>query len=185
MPATAPRRRFLRTLPAVWGFLGVALLLGFAIYRLAPLAGVALRSPLSTGQWLALIAFVLFMAYSEGYRGFQKAFSPRVAARCRYVRDHPTFLRVAFAPLFAMAFFDAPRRRRITAYALTGGVILLVVIVQRLEQPWRGIVDAGVVFGLSWGLLATTIFWLQAMTRDVFAVSPEVGRDGEPGAEPT
>ena len=161
-------------LGALWALAGITFLLGFAIYRLAPLAAVALKSTLTVWQWVVLVVFVLFMAYSEAYRGFQKAFSPRFAARCRHLRRHPTFLRVVLAPFFAMAYFDAPRRRRIAAYALTIGVILLVVLVQRLDQPWRGIVDAGVVVGLAWGLAATIIYWVLAMTRSTFDFSPEV-----------
>lgn len=172
--APDPRPSFWGVVGALWALVGIFFLLGFAIYRLAPLAAVAIRSSLSWWQWVILGVFVLFMAYSEAYRGFQKAFSPRFAARCRYLREHPTFLRVVLAPFFAMAYFDAPRRRRIAAYALTLGVIGLVVIVQRLHQPWRGIVDAGVVVGLAWGLAATVVYWVLAMTRKTFDVSPEI-----------
>jgi hypothetical protein len=168
------RHSFWGWVGAIWGFAGVALLLGFAIYRLTPLAVTALEMPLTGLQWTVLVVFVLFMAFSEGYRGFQKAFSPRVAARARYLRANPTPTRVLLAPFFCMAYFDAPRRRRIAAYALTLGVILLVVLVHQLDQPWRGIIDAGVVIGLAWGLLATFVFWIQALTRPEFGVSPEV-----------
>lgn len=161
-------------LGALWGLGGVLLLLGFAIYRLTPLAVEALKSPLTAIQWVALVAFTIFMAHSEGYRGFQKAFSPRVAARAKHLRDEPTFIRVLLAPFFCMAYFAAPRRRRIAAYALTTGVILLVVLVQRLDQPWRGIVDTGVVIGLGWGMLATLVYWFRAMRGDELPVPAEV-----------
>lgn len=171
---TRTDRTFWGRVGALWGFLGVALLLGFAIWRLAPLAWTALTSSLSVLQWIALVVWVLFMLVAEGYRGFQKAFSPRVAARCRHLSDHPTALRVATAPIFAMAFYAASRRRRIAAFALTTGIILLVLLVHRLEQPWRGIIDAGVVLGLAWGLVSLVVFWIQAMTQDTFFASPEV-----------
>jgi len=175
MPDNAQTRgTFWGWVGALWGGLGVSLLLGFAIWRLAPLAWTAVHMDLSVFQWIALVIWVLFMVMAEGYRGFQKAFSPRVAARCRYLRDHPTVLRVLTAPIFAMAFYAAPRRRRIAAFALTTGVILLVLLVHQLEQPWRGIIDAGVVLGLAWGLVSLAIFWVQAMTQDEFSASPEV-----------
>ncbi len=161
-------------LGALWGVGGVLLLLGFAIWRLAPLAGEALRSPLTVVQWVVLVVFAIFMAHSEGYRGFQRAFSPRVAARAKHLRDQPTFLRVALAPFFCMAYFAAPKRRRIVAYSLTAGVILLVVLVQRLDQPWRGIVDVGVVIGLGWGMLATILYWVRAMQGHELPVPAEV-----------
>ena len=161
-------------LGAFWGLGGVLLLLGFAIYRLTPLALEALKSPLTVVQWVVLVGFTLFMLHSEGYRGFQKAFSPRVAARARHLRDNPTFIRVLLAPFFCMAYFAAPRRRRIAAIALTVGVIILVIIVQRLDQPWRGIIDTGVVLGLGWGALATLVYWLRAMNGKPMPVPAEV-----------
>jgi len=47
------------------------------------------------------------MLYSEGYKGFQKGYSPRVAARGHYLRDHSTLLRAILAPLFCMGFFHS------------------------------------------------------------------------------
>ena len=38
----------------------------------------------------------------------------------------------------------------------------LVALVRRLDQPWRGIIDAGVVVGLAWGLAALWIFTARA-----------------------
>jgi len=35
-------------------------------------------------------------------------------------------------------------------FAGTAAIVVLVLLVHRLEQPWRGIVDAGVVTGLTW-----------------------------------
>lgn len=172
--ATTPRPSIAGWIGALWGLGGVGLLLGFAIYRLTPLGLEAVRSELSTLQWVALVGFTIFMLYSEAWKGFQKAFSPRVAARCRHLRDHATPWRVLLAPFFAMAYFAAPRRRRIASYALTTGVILLVILVQQLDQPWRGIVDVGVVLGLTWGLVATVVYWVLAMTRETFPHDPEV-----------
>lgn len=161
-------------LGALWGLAGVLLLLGFALYRLAPLAVEGLGTARGLLQWGFVAVFTAFMAYAEGFKGFQKAFSPRVAARARHLRDHPTAARVLLAPFFCMAYFAAPRRRRIAAYALTAGVIALVVLVQRLQQPWRGLVDTGVVVGLGWGFLATVLFGARALAADVFAHPPEI-----------
>ena len=60
---------------------GVLLILADAIWRLLPKAIEALSGPLSTIEKVGLVAVVFFMGAIEGYRGFQKAFSPRVAAR--------------------------------------------------------------------------------------------------------
>jgi hypothetical protein len=161
-------------LGAAWGAVGVLALLGFAVYRLAPKALAAYEGGLSKGQWVVAGLFCVFMAYSEGYRGFQDRFSPRTAARIRYLRDRPRLLHTILAPLFAMGYFHATRRTKITAYALSGGIVLLVSLVHLLEQPWRGIIDAGVVLGLGWGIATLTWSVARALTQPVFEVSPQV-----------
>ena len=96
-----------------------------------------------------------FMAWSEGWRGFQLRFSPRVAERAMLIRAAPTASRVIFAPLFAAGFFGGSRREQIGACVGTVAIIVLVIVVHHLDQPWRGILDAGVVAGLTWGVVAT------------------------------
>ena len=162
----------------VWGALGVFGILVFPIYRLAPRALAAYDGGLTPGQWLLAGLTCVFMAYAEGYRGFQTRFSPRTAARIRYLRDRPNVTHSLFAPLFSMGFFHAARRTKITAYGLSVGILILVVLVQRLDQPWRGIIDAGVVLGLSWGVLSLGWSIAQALTRPSFDVSPEVPTPG-------
>lgn len=149
-------------LMAAWGVLGVLAILGQAIFRLGALALEPLRdgSVLTGGQIALYIGWTVFNAYAEGYRGFQRAFSPRVVARAVHLGRHPTPLRVLLAPLYCMALFGATRRRLIVAWVMLGGIALLVTLVRQLPQPWRGIVDAGVVVGLLWGVVV--IVWLFA-----------------------
>src|SRR5574341_1485783 len=71
---------------ALWGVSGVLLLLGSAVYRLGPLAVDAFSYDFLWYHWTCLLCVVFFMAYAEGYVGFQQRFSPRVAARARYHR---------------------------------------------------------------------------------------------------
>jgi len=160
---------------AIWGALGVCSLIGFAIFRLLPKADYAVSHGLTTGQWLFTLGFALFMAYTEGYRGFQQKFSPRTAARVRHIRENPTAIRILLAPLFAMGYFDATKRTKIVAYAITLTVTALVIVIQYLAQPWRGIIDIGVIVGLSWGLITLMISIAAALTQDRYEVSPEVG----------
>lgn len=166
-------------LGAIWGFSGVVALLGYAIWRLAPRASEAIQGGLSVGQWGLLVVFAGFMLFAEGYRGFQKKFSPRTAARVRYLNDHPTSLRVLFAPFFCMGYFYATRKTKITAIALTLGIFLLVLLVSFLSQPWRGIIDFGVVLGLSYGIVSFAAFTVKACFGNEFPHSPEV--PGEQG----
>ncbi|HWR71722.1 MAG TPA: hypothetical protein VN604_00980 [Nitrospirota bacterium] len=166
------------TFGALWGVFGVLLLLGGAVYRLAPLAVEAFTHELAWYHWSGLLLFVLFMAYAEGYVGFQQRFSPRVAARARYLKANPRNIVVLFAPFFCMGYFHTTRRRQITSLSLTVGIIILVILVRFLPQPWRGIVDAGVVAGLAWGLLSLLIFSVQAFRKEPFPYSPEVPEEG-------
>lgn len=164
------------TLGAIWAVLGLTLILGIPIYRLGVKALEAweVKATWTVWHWVALAASLLFMGYSEGYKGFQKAFSPRAAARTRTVRDAPTWARVLFAPLFIMCFFDATKKRLIVAYVLTLMIIGFVVLFHFIPNEWRGILDAGVVLGLSWGLVSYFVYLLPALSRATFGVDPEV-----------
>ena len=71
------------------------------------------------------------------------------------IRAAPTAARVILAPLFAAGYFGGSRREQIGACLGTIAIVLLVIVVHRLDQPWRGILDAGVVTGLTWGMVAT------------------------------
>jgi hypothetical protein len=161
-------------LGAVWGVLGISLLLGSAIYRLTLVALDTFTYTLTPLQWAFLLVFLLFMLYFEGYRGFHLSFSPRVAARARYLTDNPHVGHSLLAPVFCMGFFHTTRRRMITSSALTLMIISFVVIVHGLAQPWRGIIDIGVVAGLAWGLVTILFFATTAFTSDGFEHSPEV-----------
>lgn len=114
------------------------------------------------------------MGYSEGYKGFQKSFSPRVAARANYLRDHATWIRAIFAPAFCMGFFDSTRKRKIVLWVLLIAVTSFVILFQFIPQPWRGVLDLGVVFGLSWGLIATLVFFFKYWLGDDSNADPEI-----------
>jgi hypothetical protein len=162
---------------AAWGIGGVCLLLVYALYRLSEMAMNAFVIDFQWYHWVLLIANTLFMAYSEGYKGFQLAFAPRVAARARHLIHHPRLLHVLLAPLFCMGYFHTTRKRLIAAYALFFGILGLILIFQQLDQPWRGILDVGVLVGLSWGLVSLVWFSFQAMVAESFQHSPETPLD--------
>lgn len=150
---------------ATWGVAGVLVLLGQAIYRLTPLALEPLRTGMSGFQWALYVGWTIFNAYAEGYRGFQRSFSPRVVARAVHLARHPTPLAVVLAPLYCMALFQASRRKLITAWVLLVVIVTIIVMVRMAPQPWRGIVDAGVVVGLSWGAVSIVVLFLRAVLR--------------------
>ncbi len=162
------------TLGTIWGIGGVLLILGSAVWRLAPVGREALDYPLGTRHWIFLAVWIALMLWSEGYRGFHRNFSPRVAARARYLRDHPHPLHLTLAPLFCFGFLHATRRRRLTSTAVVLGIFLLVVAVRRLPQPWRGLIDIGVALGLVAGIASVVYFAVRALGAQELPVSPEV-----------
>lgn len=161
--AHIPRVRPAGLIGLVWGLGGVLLLLGQAIARLAPLAVEGLSTPLAGWQWGITFVWVVGMAWSEGYKGFQRAFSPRVVGRAFHLARNPRPLHVLLAPLYCMGLVHATRRRAIASWILLATMATLVVLVRQLPQPWRGIVDAGVVVGLVWGVVAIGGFFVRAL----------------------
>ncbi len=158
----------------IWGFVGIAFIFGNAIVRLGAIGFDTFLFSLSWYHWVALSVSVVFMGFAEGYKGFQRGYSPRVAARLLFLRDNVTPARFILAPLFCMGFFDIKRKRMIVSYCLLLGILLLVQLVHMLDQPWRGIVDLGVVVGLTWGSTSIILFTLKAFFSDRFEHSPEM-----------
>jgi hypothetical protein len=158
----------------VWGIAGVLLLLGDAVYRLLPVALELGEHVLSAAQVAILVGWIATAAFAEGYRGFQKQFSPRVVARAVHLGAHPRPLHVVLAPLYCMGLLHATRRRLVTSWTLTLAIVALVLFVRQLPQPWRGIVDAGVVVGLTWGACAIIVYTLRALRGHVMPVPPDV-----------
>ncbi len=161
-------------LGALWGIAGFSWFLGYAILRLLPIALETFAYPLRWYHWVALGINLIMMAYLEGYRGFQKGFSPRMAARAKYLAHHPKPLPVLLAPLYCVGYFQTSRKRQRTVIWLTIAIVLFVLVIRLLDQPWRGIADAGVVVGLTWGVVSLLIFTTLAFTSADFDYSPEV-----------
>ena len=152
----------LRQLGFFWGIAGVILLLSSAVMRLSPRIVELQNFSLGYQHWLLVLVFVPWMAWAEGYRGFHKAFSPRVVARANYLREGGHPLLSVLAPFFCMGYFHATRKRKIVSWTVTGGIVVLILLVRLTPQPWRGIIDAGVVLGLTLGILSLLYYFFQA-----------------------
>jgi hypothetical protein len=159
-------------LGALWGGFGVVAILVYAIWRITPHAWQAIEAGMNIWQWLILIANVVFMAWSEGYRGFQTRFSPRVAARTLHLQRNPGIITVLFAPLFVIGYFHADRRSLWQAWIGTLAIVVLVLLVHQMPQPWRGILDAGVAVGLSWGLVSFLVSLQQTFASGEYKRNP-------------
>ena len=161
-------------LGALWGLTGVSLILGWAIYRLTLIGLAGWDVAWGPVHWAAFAVWMLIMAVGKGYFALHRGWSPRMAARIRYLDEYPDLLRVALAPLFCLGFFHAPRKRILISLGMVAVMIGLVLSVSGLDQPWRGIIDLGVSAGLTWGLVAMWGFTFLAFTDPDFSRSPEV-----------
>lgn len=121
------------------------------------------------------LGWVALNAYAEGYRAFQLRFSPRVVVRAHHLARHPHPIHVALAPLYCMALIHATRRARIVAWSTVTMIVGFVLTLRLVPQPWRGIVDGGVVVALGWGILAIVVLFARSLiTARLPAVPSEV-----------
>ena len=133
---------------------------------------------LSALQLAALLFSVIYMAYAEGYKGFHLGFAPRVVLRAHYLHSNPRLRHILLAPLFCMGYIHATRKRQILSIGLTIMIIGFIIVARMLPQPWRGILDAGVVVGLSFGICSIAYFMMVAVQRrETISVSTEVPGD--------
>lgn len=159
-PENATRRPLRAKLIASFGIAWIAVLLGEAGYRLTPIALEPWRDgSLTPALKVVWVVWFLVNAYFEGYRGFQQRFSPRVVGRAAYLGDHPTVLRIVLAPFFCLSMFHARRAQLIFRWTFVTALYTLIYFVRLLPQPWRGILDGGVVIALVWGLGAVFYFF--------------------------
>ena len=160
-------------MPALWGIAGVLALLGNAIYRLTPYAVELARLRLDAVQITVLVGWVAFNAYAEGYRAFHRMFSPRVVARARTL-DNAPWLHKLLAPIYCMGLFHATRKRLLVSWTVTLAIIGIVIVVRALAQPWRGIIDAGVVVGLAIGVVSIIYHYLRALAGHAMPVPADL-----------
>ena len=161
-------------LVSLWGILGCCAIFVRAIWTLTPVALHPIEQGMTTLQWVAWSGWVVFMIYSEGYRGIHLKFAPRVVVRALHLGRRPRLLHVLFAPLFCMGLFHATRKRLIVSWCVIGGITLLVIGVRQLAQPWRGIVDAGVVIGLVLGAVSILYHTARGFCGHEPAISPDL-----------
>lgn len=152
------------SLTSVWGIAGIVVLLGNTIRRLVDIVAEGLSThPVAGWQWLLLLVWVVFMAWTEGYQGFQKGYSRRVVIRALQLSSEPAILPRLLAPAVCMGLLFAPRARLMFSWTLVLGITALVLAMRLVPHPWRAIIDAGVVAGLSWGLIAIVAYFMNAM----------------------
>lgn len=165
-PARLTRTKLLGATAAVWGIGGLLLILIYAVIRLVPIASESRHYALDWTHWSALGANTLLMAYMEGYRGFQKSLAPRVVSRARELSQRPSITGAIFAPAYCYGILHAPAREIVARTALIAMIVAFIFGMRMLDNPWRNLLDVGVVVGLSWGIVAICVNGWQAMRGD-------------------
>jgi hypothetical protein len=161
-------------------------MLGEGIYRLARTAIENLAgTELTTGQMAFGAAWMVFIVYVEGYRAFQKRFSPRVVARALHLAEHPRPLHVILAPLYVMALLHTTRRRLIGSWILVAGIVAVILLVRALPPVWRALIDAGVALALAWGTAVMIAYFAKGLAGHPMPVGPDLpGEDVARAARP-
>lgn len=71
-----------------------------------------------------------------------------------------------------MGLFHATKKRMIVSWSVTLGVAGIVAAVKKLPYPWRNIVDAGVVAGLTWGCISILVHYIKALATGKSPADP-------------
>lgn len=156
----------LKGLISFWAAGGVVMILARAMKRIVPIALEPFGAgavPLSSFQLVSYIGMCLWFAYVEGYKGFQLKFSPLVVSRSQTLSPSSPIHHLLLAPLYAMGLFHATKKRKIVSWSVSLGVGTIVALVKRLPYPWRNIVDAGVICGLTWGSVSIGWNWVKVV----------------------
>ena len=122
----------------------------------------------------AYVLTCLWFAYVEGYKGFQRKFSPLVVSRSLTLHPRSPPHHLLLAPLYSMGMFHATKKRVIVSWSVTLGVAALIAGVKRMPYPWRNVVDAGVVVGLSWGMLSILVCYVMACIKGESPTDPSL-----------
>eukprot|EP00560_Eucampia_antarctica_P006821 CAMPEP_0197828944 /NCGR_PEP_ID=MMETSP1437-20131217/5436_1 /TAXON_ID=49252 ORGANISM="Eucampia antarctica, Strain CCMP1452" /NCGR_SAMPLE_ID=MMETSP1437 /ASSEMBLY_ACC=CAM_ASM_001096 /LENGTH=203 /DNA_ID=CAMNT_0043430371 /DNA_START=258 /DNA_END=869 /DNA_ORIENTATION=+ len=165
-------RSLTNVVASLWSVTGVMMILLKSVKRIAPIAMEPFQggtfAPLTPFQLGSYTAMCLWFAYVEGYKGFQTKFSPLVVARSFTLygagkNANTPIHHVLLGPFYAMGLFHSTKKRKIISWSVTIGVAMIVALVKKLPYPWRNIVDAGVVVGLTWGTCSIGLEWIKAM----------------------
>ncbi len=147
----------MKNLILIYSIGGVIAIFSSAIYRLYPHVQESISYEFSILNWIILALYLLVMIVGKGYFALHRGFVPRVINRSELLVENGTFIDRLLAPLYCMGFFKAPKKRLIISYSMLFLIITFIVSASKISQPWRGIIDLGVVIGLSLGILSLLI----------------------------
>ncbi len=155
---SSPKLSIFKISLGIWAIVQVVSVLLNALKRLYPIAAQPfIQKDMLPLHWVLYVSWTLYMLYAEGYKGFQLKFAPLVVSRAFSLSQNLTIINCLFAGPYSMGLFGASRKRMIVSWAITIGVFALVILVKMLPYPYRSIIDAGVVAGLSYGTLSILV----------------------------
>ena len=144
---------------------GVAALFVEAILQLGRRGVEAIRSGLEPLEWAGLVLLVVAFVYGEGMRALARRWVPATIARAFELNAASPLVHKLLAPLYAMTLVGAPARALVRAWIGVALIVLAVLIVRALPDPWRGIVDFAVAGALAVGLAAIAVHSVRAARR--------------------
>ena len=153
----------MKKLLSIYSIGGVIAIFSSAIYRLYPHVHESISYEFSILNWIVLTAYLLIMIIGKGYFALHRGFVPRVISRSELLIENGNLFDILLAPLYCMGFFKAPRKRMIISYVMISFIVTFIVSASKISQPWRGIIDLGVVIGLSLGILSLLFLGLKKL----------------------
>lgn len=169
---------------SLYAVLGFTSIVANAMKRLVPIAlepfrgttgTVSANLPLTPLQSVSYVLMCIMMFYAEGYKGFQKKFSPMFIARAATLQKSSPWYHKILAPFYCMGLFHATKKRKIVSWSLMIGVSVLIGLVKKLSYPYRSIVDGGVIVGLGYGTLSIVAIYF----KEIF-VGSQQGNETDP-----
>lgn len=138
----------------LWGVLGIAAILGRAVYALGGRGLATVREGLGPLELTLLLALTGAFLYVEGVGALQVRWVPKVVRRIGELRRGARPLHVLLAPLYGMGLVGASRSTTVRSWAGVAAIVAAVLLVRTFPEPWRGIVDLAVAAALAWGTVA-------------------------------
>jgi hypothetical protein len=158
------KTNYFKNILAGWGVIQVIAILANAVKRLLPIALQPFKqNDLNIYQWSAYVLWSIYMGYTEGYQAFQQKFSPLVVKRAYGLSENKSILNLLFAGPYSMGLFGATKKRMIVSWSISVGVFGLISIVKKLSYPYRNIIDAGVVVGLTYGASSIIVSFIKTI----------------------
>lgn len=137
----------------------LSLMLLRSILRLYPHTLPPLTSATPTTYFLYATSILMFL-YSESYKGFHLKFNQTYLTRSHRL---PSFWRLPLLNiLYSGGWVQSSLKRKITSWGVTFGVAILIVISKKLNPLCRGVLDVGVVAGLSGAVVSLWGLWIKS-----------------------